>query len=219
MKDLEIRELGRSLSLAFTKLKIMNGMIEAEISPTGRLAEARQQLEATFKFLDEDDQIIYQKPNFNIYVPDDGDVNGLTETLQAAARYFAARPPKYARKRKERWNAIPDKPVLKNWRVLENGNFSTTTSGARLMGLDGPLAQIGITILAGEYSGIYSGLANLTKKNLLIKKGYHSTSLKYDCDDLELEPSEVIVQVMRGNGYCFSTYVIGILAGASNPIK
>ena len=218
MKDLEIRELGRSLSLAFTKLKIMNGMIEAEISPTGRLAEARQQLEATFKFLDEDDQIIYQKPNFNIYVPDDGDVNGLTETLQAAARYFEARP-KYARKRKERYDDIPDRPVLESYRVLENGNFSTTTSGARLMGLDGPLAQIGITILAGEYSGIYSGLANLTKKNLLIKKGYHSTSLKYDCDDLELEPSEVIVQVMRGNGYCFSTYVIGILAGASNPIK
>ena len=207
MKDLEIRELGRSLSLAFTKLKIMNGMIEAEISPTGRLAEARQQLEATFKFLDEDDQIIYQKPNFNIYVPDDGDVNGLTETLQAAARYFEARP-KYARKRKERYDDIPDRPVLESYRVLENGNFSTTTSGARLQGLYG-LAQIGITILSSDYSGSYSGLVNLTKKTLLLRRGYHPTSLGYHCDDLELKPGEIIVQVMRGNGYCFSTYVIG----------
>lgn len=209
----EQKKIAKEHDLAFKTLKVENGMIKAAFEPKNSLLEKRKELESFFPFMNEEDRQIYRKDYYDIFIPDDEDIEGWKETIEAIERYFGAEAPKYAKKRKRRGEKIPDQPKLKRYRVLENGNLVTTTAGASIYKLDGPLVQIGLEVVTDDptYEGRFSGLVNLTKKTIKIKSGYRSTGLGYACDDLVVGPGQVIVQTHRGNGYCFSTYIVGYL--------
>lgn len=216
----EQKLIANQYGLAFKTLKLENSMIEAEIEPKGSLKESWKNFKSFFPFIEEEDRKIYAKDCYEIFIPDDEDIQGWKETLEAIKRYFQAEVPKYARKRKKRWEKIPERPELKKYRVMENGNFPTTNAGASLYGLDGKLIQTKLEVVTDDprYDGKFTGLVNLTKNPIKIKNGYHSTGLGYACDDLVVEPGQVIVQVRRGNGYCFSTYLVGDLEPAPAPV-
>lgn len=209
----EQKQITEEYSLSFKSIKLENSMLEAEIEPKGALLEKRIELKSFFKFMNEEDRITYRRDSYKIFIHDDEDIQGWRETMEAIKAYFGAEVPKYARKRQKRYEKIPECPKLKNYTVLENGNLTTTTSGASLYKLEGPLAQLELEVVTDDpmYDGHFYGLVNLTDQPIRIKNGYYSTGLRYACDNLVVGPGQVIVQVRRGNGYCFSTYLVGYL--------
>lgn len=197
--------------------KAHSPLIEAWVKPQSPALKAvRLVMKEHEKFLSQEDHRIYMDYEYSteavhINIPNDGDEMGLGETFLNIAAYFAAPVPKSALRRRAAWEKIPERPILKGWRLLEGGNFPTDDSFVwnHAPEFRGKLVEIRVTVPSGYYKGKYSALVNLGKKPIALKKGYYSTRLRYRCDDLVVQPGQVIVRVGRGNALSFSTYLVG----------